>query len=102
MGVVPPPPEIQIHSDAKQYIVEHGGHAYVRPSPRHGCCGGTANVPVVNLGRPRAMSEYRSVQTDGIIVHIHEEIVFSKSLVVGVGGFGRWKRLWVEGAEMTM
>lgn len=102
MVAVSPTPEVHIHPNAKQYIVEHGGHAYIRPSPQHGCCGGTANVPVVDLGRPQAVSDYRSVQSDGIIVHIHEEIVFSKSLVIGVGGFGRWKRLWVEGAEMTM
>jgi hypothetical protein len=43
---------VTLTPEALAYVRERGGALTVRPSPRHGCCGGTVDVPLAEVGPP--------------------------------------------------
>lgn len=96
------PAKIEILPDAARYILEHGGHVFIRPSPRHGCCGGKAYVPVVDLGESRASGQYQNLILGDVSVHLHKEVEFTARLVIGIDGIWKWQKLWIEGTQITM
>lgn len=46
---------IDVSDDAKAFIKQQGGVVTVRLSPRHGCCGGLANVAVAEVSAPKTL-----------------------------------------------
>lgn len=93
-----------ISPEALRYISDNGGEVMIRLSPRNGCCGGTAWLPVIDLGRPRQAESYKAIHYDGVVVHVDQEIVRSMDtrLRIGVDGMWRWRKLWVEGASSQL
>ncbi len=43
-------PDIRMDDQARDWLKQQGTGLMIRPSPRHGCCGGQALVPVVERG----------------------------------------------------
>jgi hypothetical protein len=87
---------IAIDPSASSWIARHGGDLTVRCTLQHGCCGGSARVPVAELGAPRDPSRYSISTVQGVRIHV-ERSLREVGLSVGLDGFGRWKRLVVEG-----
>lgn len=95
-------PKIRVLPEAAQHIAHHGGHAFIRPSPRHGCCGGTAFLPVIDVGSPSTRADYQAIEQEGITVHLHKELDPSESLTIGANGIWKWQKLWVDGFRISM
>lgn len=97
-------PQVHIGPEALRYIGDNGGEVMLRLSPRNGCCGGTAWLPVVDLGRPQQGELYEAIHQDGIIIHVDREILceIDAELLIGVDGLWRWRKLWVEGANSKL
>jgi hypothetical protein len=94
---------IRIEPAAREYLEARGGEVTLRGSRRHGCCGGTAFVPVAEPGPPAGPESYLTYDVDGITVHLEREVaVGPEPLVIGVDGLWRWRRLRVEGTAIRM
>jgi hypothetical protein len=95
--------EIRIEADAREYLAARGSVVTLRGSRRHGCCGGTAFVPVAEPGPPDEREGHRSVEVDGITVYLQCDVsIGSEPLVVGLDALWRWERLRVEGTAIWM
>ncbi len=70
----------------------------LRGSPRHGCCGGRAVVPVAEARVPDNPSGYRQVACQGVTVYLQPGLL-TEAWTIDVEGLGPWKRLVIEGAE---
>jgi hypothetical protein len=89
-------PEI---SDA---VVEHlGGRPLVlRATPRHGCCGGRALVPVAEPGPPSDPAAYLRTEVGPVTCFVDPRLDDERhAWRVELVGFGRWRRLQLEGAH---
>jgi hypothetical protein len=94
---------IRIDDEAREYIERHGGSVTLRGSRRHGCCGGTAFVPVAESGPPADMVGYRCMYVDGIELFLQEDVeVGSEPLLIGLDKLWRMERLRVEGTAIWM
>jgi hypothetical protein len=71
----------------------------LRASPRHGCCGGHALVPVAEVGPPPEPDRYDRLD-DGSVVCFVEHGLGTQPAAWSVDavGFGRWRRLYLDGA----
>jgi hypothetical protein len=97
------PPQIRIEPAARTYLAAHGGAVTLRGSRRHGCCGGTAFVPVAELGPPAEPEHYDEHEVEGITVFLEADVASGgEPLVIGVDGLWRWQRLHVEGTAIWM
>jgi len=95
--------EIRIEPEARAFIAGRGGAVTLRGSRRHGCCGGTAFVPVAEAGAPRDTEGYRAVEVDGITVFVEADVAAGpEPLVIGVDAMWRWQRLRVDGTAIWM
>jgi hypothetical protein len=95
--------EIRIEPGARAFIVEQGGAVTLRGSRRHGCCGGTAFVPVAEPGPPGDAEQYRSLDVDGVTVFLERRVTTGADpLVIGLDGVWRWQRLRVDGTAIRM
>jgi hypothetical protein len=96
--------DVRIEPSARDFISnECGGVVILRGSRRHGCCGGTAFVPVAERGAPRDIEHYRSLQVDGLTVFVERDVEPGPApLVIGVDGLWRWHRLRVDGSAIRM
>nr|MBA2671599.1 hypothetical protein [Gemmatimonadota bacterium] len=82
---------------------QHGGSVTLRGSRRHGCCGGTAFVPVAEAGSPPDTAGYRAIDVDGIELFLQKDVeIGSEPLVIGLDKLWRLKRLRVEGTAIWM
>ncbi len=82
--------------------VEHlaGRPLLIRVSPRHGCCGGHALLPVAEVGTPDDPDGYRTEAVDGVVCFIDPTLGDDLGdWTIEVYGIGRWKRLQIDGAE---
>ncbi len=94
---------IRIDDEAREHIEEHGGSVTLRGSRRHGCCGGTAFVPVAEPGSPPDTAGYRVIVVDGIELFLQKDVeIGSEPLVIGLDKLWRLKRLRVEGTAIWM
>jgi hypothetical protein len=94
---------IQIDAEAREHIERLGGAVTLRGSRRHGCCGGTAFVPVAEPGPPPDIADYRAVEVDGITVFMQRDVeTGTEPLVIGLDQLWRLKRLRVEGTAIWM
>jgi hypothetical protein len=95
--------EIRLEPEARAYLADRGSAVTLRGSRRHGCCGGTAFVPVAEPGPPADPAGYRTVDADGITVHLEMEMTAGPApLVIGLDGLWRWRRLRVDGTAIRM
>ena len=69
----------------------------IRPSPRHGCCGGQALVPVIERGQPRRPEDYRRLEIDGLSIFLSQQLPVTARLHVRLESLLGWKRLFVDG-----
>ena len=66
----------------------------LRASPRHGCCGGRALVPVAEVGPPADPHVYRRLDAGPVPCFIDPRLGDqADDLGVELVGFGRWRRL---------
>lgn len=77
------------------------GHLAGRPlvlrvSPRHGCCGGRALLPVAEVGPPADPDDYRRIETTPVDCFVDPRLSDQiAELGVELVGFGPWRRLHV-------
>lgn len=82
--------------------VDHldGRPLVLRASPRHGCCGGHAAVPVAEVGPPQDPTRYRRVEGGPVTCFVDPDLgVDPGAWAVDAAGIGRWRRLQLLGAE---
>jgi hypothetical protein len=97
------PIQVHIEPAAREHLAARGGAVTLRGSRRHGCCGGTAFVPVAEPGRPAEPKHFRAHEVDGITVYLERDMVAGpEPLVVGLDEVWRWQRLRVEGTAIRM
>ena len=91
-------PSIRLEADAARHAARHGGGITLRAAPRHGCCGGTAHVPVAETGVPAEGTGWLQLTVDGITVYLDSALGEHEGvLTISAAGFWRWQRLFVEG-----
>jgi hypothetical protein len=93
------PPAVRLDPAAASWLTRKGGAVTLRASPRHGCCGGTAHLPVAEAGAPDDPAGWPVHEIRGITVYVDPALTDPGAvLTVRVEGFGRWRRLFVEEA----
>lgn len=90
---------IDIDSDAKAFIKQQGGVVTIRLSPRHGCCGGLANLAVAEARYPNDIQHFQHHIQDDISVYIAPELA-NENLRVGAEGWWKLRRLYVDGVAV--
>lgn len=90
---------IDIDSDAKAFIKQQGGVVTIRLSPRHGCCGGLANLAVAEAHYPDDIQHFQHHNQDDISVYIAPELT-NENLRVGAEGWWKLRRLYVDGVAV--
>ena len=91
---------IEVTERAREWLLKKGGAATVRLSPRHGCCGGRADIAVAEARAPNEPERYTPLDLDGVTVHIDPTLV-DQGLRLDVEGFLGLRYLFVEGASPT-
>ncbi|WP_457944511.1 CC/Se motif family (seleno)protein [Vreelandella alkaliphila] len=86
---------IDIDSNAVDFIKKQGGVVTVRLSPRHGCCGGLANLAVAEPRHPDAPHHYQHHIQDSISIYIAPELA-AQGLRIGVEGWWKLRHLYVD------
>jgi hypothetical protein len=77
-----------------------GRSLVLRASPRHGCCGGHASLPVAEIGPPDEPGRYVVVEAGPVTCFVDRELgVDPAAWQVDAAGVGRWRRLQIVGAE---
>ncbi|HRP74754.1 MAG TPA: CC/Se motif family (seleno)protein [Rhodocyclaceae bacterium] len=87
---------IHISAAACDWLQKNGGVLTVRLSTRHGCCGGAAAVPVAEARRPDHAEQFVEEDISGVTTLVAHELR-DTPLSIGIDGFGRWRRLSVQG-----
>ncbi len=99
-------PDVRLHldDDAAAYAREQGGVLTIRPSPRHGCCGGRVDLATVGTEPPADAAAYLTDERQGVTVYVHRRFVAlaDEPLHVGLDRLLGWRSLYVEGASATM
>ena len=89
---------IDVSDAAKAFIKQQGGVVTVRLSPRHGCCGGLANVAVAEASAPKNPSLYQRHSDEDITLFIATELAY-QGLRVDVEGVWKLRHLYVDGSS---
>jgi hypothetical protein len=92
IGINPP----ELTASARALLA--GRPVHVRSSPRHGCCGGGASVPVAEPGTPEALDDVELFEVSGIEIYVDRGLLGSDDpWTIDTDGFARWRRLVVLG-----
>lgn len=91
---------IEVTPRAREWLRNKGGVATVRLSPRHGCCGGGADIAVAEARAPDEPERYTRLEFEEVTLHIDPTLV-DQGLRVDVEGFLGLRYLFVEGASPT-
>jgi hypothetical protein len=75
-----------------------GRSVVLRSSPRHGCCGGMALLPVVEIGPPDDPTGYERVDMAGVEVFVDPRLDDVEWWTIDLDGLLRWRRLVVRDA----
>ncbi|MEF8797682.1 MAG: CC/Se motif family (seleno)protein [Salinivenus sp.] len=104
MPTTEPQLDVAIDEEAADYAREHGGVLTIRPSPRHGCCGGRVDLAVVGTEPPADPEAYVETERQGLTVYVHRSFVSLSDtpLRVGLDRLWLWSSLYVEGATSRM
>ena len=96
--------DLSIDEEAVAYARREGGVLTIRPSPRHGCCGGRVDLAVVGTEPPGDFSTYVETERRGLTAYVHKSFVSLSDapLRVGVDRWWGWSSLYVEGAASRM
>lgn len=94
-------PRVDISEAAKQWLRARGGDVTLRHARRHGCCGGSVDIPVADPHAPADPKRYTHTRIDGLDVYIAPALRAAEPVRVGLEGFWRWRRLTVEGAALA-
>ncbi|TVQ50706.1 MAG: hypothetical protein EA377_14075 [Phycisphaerales bacterium] len=88
---------------ARRWALEHGGAITLRESLRHGCCGGSAHVPVAEIGEPNDPAEYVEEVVDNVRIFLASALTIDGAtpITIDLAGLWRWRRLVVTGIEIT-
>lgn len=90
---------IDIDSNAVDFIKQQGGVVTVRLSPRHGCCGGLANLAVAEAHPPDAPQQLQHHIQGGISIYIAPELA-AQGMRIGVEGWWKLRHLYVDGVAI--
>lgn len=91
---------IVVTAPAREWLHDKGGVATVRLSPRHGCCGGVADIAVAEARTPDEPKRYTRLELEGVTLYIDKTLV-DQSLTVDIEGFLGLSHLFVEGVSPT-
>ncbi|WP_103020332.1 CC/Se motif family (seleno)protein [Salinibacter altiplanensis] len=93
--------ELSIDEEAVDYAREEGGVLTIRPSPRHGCCGGRVELAVASTESPADLEAYVETERQGLTVYVHRGFVSLNNapLHVGLDRLWLWSALYVEAAS---
>jgi hypothetical protein len=91
---------IEIDSDAVDFIKQQGGAVTVRLSPRHGCCGGFANLAVAEAHYPEDIQHYQHHIQDSVSIYIDPGLA-NQGLRIGVEGWWKLRHLYVDGTALS-
>jgi len=96
--------DLTIDEGAVTYAREEGGVLTIRPSSRHGCCGGRVDLAVVGTEPPSDLEAYVETERQGLTVYVHRSFVTlgDTPLHVGLDRLWLWSSLYVEGATSQM
>ena len=95
-AVVGPP---QITESARALLGDRAVH--VRASRRHGCCGGSAAMPVAEPGAPEDLGGVERFDVGGTDVYVDRRLTAAESSwTIDTDGFARWRRLVVLGVDL--
>jgi hypothetical protein len=95
--VVSPP-----HLTASARALLAGRPVHVRASRRHGCCGGSASVPVAEPGTPETLDNVERFEVSGIEIYVDRGLLGADgSWTIDTDGFARWRRLVVLGVDLA-
>jgi hypothetical protein len=89
-------------SDAAAFIKEqHGSAVALRTSPRHGCCGGTVWLPIIEPGVPEKQDGWQKFDVNGIEIYCEPglDLPQETSLKIGLDKLLFWQKLWIEGID---
>ncbi|MGM0912896.1 MAG: CC/Se motif family (seleno)protein [Pseudomonadota bacterium] len=89
---------IEVSDRAREWLKKKGGVATVRLSPRHGCCGGGAEIAVAEARPPDAPERYIRLELGDVVVHIDPTLV-DQGLRLDVEGFLGLRHLFVDGTS---
>jgi hypothetical protein len=92
----------KIDADARIYLMEHhNGELMLRTSPRHGCCGGTVMLPVLEPGAPQDTQGWIIHEHLGLRIYIERGVDLSPETTahIGLDRFLKWHKLWIEGLD---
>ncbi len=92
---------IRVSAEARAWLADRGGVVTLRLSPRHGCCGGAAGVPVAEPGPPSARGDFTRQDVDGLAVYLPVALQRTDTLTIRLDGFLGMKRLFVDGAPLS-
>jgi hypothetical protein len=87
---------VTLTPQASAYVRERGGALTVRPSPRHGCCGGTVDVPLAEVGPPADTAGFALQEGDGVRVYLALDLPPDIPLRVGLDRLFGLAALFVE------
>ncbi|MBF60076.1 hypothetical protein KF947_03025 [Halomonas sp. FeN2] len=87
---------IELGGNALDFIKQQGGVVTIRLSPKHGCCGGLANIAVAEANEPLDASRYQHYHYQGITIFIDPTLV-GQGLRVEIEGFWKLRHLYVDG-----
>jgi len=88
--------KLRITPEARRWLEQRGGEVTVRPSPRHGCCGGMAEVPVAEARRPERPEDYDAFQVDGMRVYLARTLEVAGPIELRLETLMGFGRLFVE------
>jgi hypothetical protein len=84
---------LQITDDAAAHLA--GRSLVLRAAHRNGCCGGSAAVPVAEVGPPVDPGSFDVVRVGDVEVHVDPRLGPVDGLTVDLDGLWRWRRLRV-------
>jgi len=88
--------DIRITPEARHWLEQRSGEVIVRPSPRHGCCGGMAEVPVAEARRPKQPEDYDVFHVDGMRVYLARTLEVAGPIELRLETLMGFGRLFVE------
>ena len=92
--------QLTIDPGAIDWIQRHGGTVTLRQSRRHGCCGGTAMLPIAEARTPANPEAWVARCIDDVTVFIDAELeVQAVTFTIRAEGLRQWRRLFVETTE---
>ncbi|SFT84091.1 CC/Se motif family (seleno)protein [Halomonas saccharevitans] len=91
---------IEVSDRAREWLKRKGGVGTVRLSPRHGCCGGRADIAVAEARTPDAPEHFTRLEREDVVLYIDPMLV-DQSLTLDVEGFRGLRHLFVDGAPLS-